>query len=281
MLGCRYVGDDFIDFFDNLVLDTIEKFSLFDKNSRIAVACSGGKDSMVLLYVLKKFGFDVSAIAVDEGIEGYRNLTLEFLSKFCKSNDINLFTKSFKDFSGVTMDDFIKLSDTSPCRVCGVWRRYLMGKCSSDFDVVSTGHNLDDEAQSIIMNVVKSNFDIIGRNGVISKKLSKGSFPIKVKPLYFCFEKEVASYAFLNGLMTKFNECPNFDGSFRNFIMTSLNDLEAEAKGFKESLVSCFQKYNFESKEENYGECGICGEVSLQTICKSCSFIEQFSKKAK
>lgn len=267
-------SEHFCEFFENSVKSTIEKFQMFSKKDKLAIACSGGKDSMVLLYLLNKMKFNITAIAVDEGIESYRIFTLKFLENFCKKNKIPLKIASFKDFSGFSMDEVIKKSKTSPCRICGTWRRYLLGKLSKDFDVLITGHNLDDEAQSLLMNVINCNFSLMSRLGPVSSKSKKSNFPIKVKPFYFSFEKEIASYAFLKGLMTKFNECPNFEGSFRNFIMDCINELEKDVKGFKENFVLAFLNEKFQETENLGSLCSSCGELSSKKTCSSCSFIE-------
>ena len=267
-------SEHFCESFEKLVESTIEKFQMFTKQDKLAIACSGGKDSMSLLYLLNKLGFNITAIAIDEGIESYRVFTLKFLENFCKKNNIPLKVASFKDFSGLNMDEVVKKSKISPCRICGTWRRYLLGKSSKDFDVLVTGHNLDDEAQSLLMNIINCNVSLMPRLGPVSSKNSKSGFPIKVKPFYFCFEKEIASYAFLKDLMTKFNECPNFEGSFRSYMMDCINELEREERGFKENFITAFLNQDFEKTETETSFCSSCGEISSQKICSSCSFID-------
>ena len=85
-------------YFEKKVRKTIRIHKLIDKKDVVGCACSGGKDSMSTLYVLNKIlkpqNVKLMALAIDEGIEGYRNL--EFLKNFCKSNRIKLNTFSIK-----------------------------------------------------------------------------------------------------------------------------------------------------------------------------------------
>jgi len=253
---------------------TIQKFQMFTQKDKIAVACSGGKDSMTLLYILNKLKFNVTAIAIDEGIETYRTFTLKFLEQFCKKHNIPYKKNSFKNHTGLTMDEVIKKSKISPCRICGTWRRYLLGKTTKNYDVLATGHNLDDEAQTIIMNIINCNFNFMNRIGPTTHKNPKNNFPKKVKPPYFCHEKEIATYAYTKKILTKFNECPNFQGSFRNFITETINNLENKTKGFKKNLIQTFLKQKNPTTQPTTTNCTTCGEISSKKTCSSCTFIE-------
>ena len=145
-----------MDRFELHVKDTIRQFKLIKPGEKIGVAVSGGKDSTTLLYLLHKFyGADVTGIAIDEGIEGYRESTLEDLKKFCDEFKIRYEIYSFKELYGVTVDG-IK-GKMGSCMACGVLRRASLNSAARDFDKIATGHNLDDECQSIVMNLLKGN----------------------------------------------------------------------------------------------------------------------------
>src|SRR5512138_788799 len=83
-----YCGKHFLEYVEKKTADTIEKFRLIEPGENICVAVSGGKDSTSLLLILKKLGYNVEALAIDEGIEGYRNVTLDFLKDFCRQQGI-------------------------------------------------------------------------------------------------------------------------------------------------------------------------------------------------
>ena len=267
----------FIRYFEDKVRKTIKQFSLFDRKDKLAIAASGGKDSTALLYILHKLGYDVEALAINEGIHGYRDGTLEDLKKICEESKIKLRIISYKEYFGFTLDELLKQKKFAPCMACGILRRYLLNRASRDYDRLVTGHNLDDEAQSIMMNMMKSNVHLLARLGPKTGQLSDSKFTQRVKPLYLCSEREVATYAFIKGFPIKFTECPNASASFRASIRDFLNDLESKNQGTKIGLVRSFLKLMPSLKsmpvEKELDHCSGCGEPSSRPICSACSIV--------
>ena len=243
----------FISYFEEKVFKTINKFQLIGRNEKICVAVSGGKDSLTVLYLTKKYLEknnipinNISALAVDEGIDKYREKTLIDLKKFCAEHGVPLTIVSFEQELGKTLDEAYPIinKDTNkkPCNVCGVWRRYLLNKHAKRLgaDKVITGHNLDDEAQAIIMNIFKANTTLAARLGPISGVREHDLFIQRVKPLYFCAEKEVRLYALLKNFQIQFTECPYSKEGYRHQIQEMLNDFEQKYKGTKQGIVNYF-----------------------------------------
>ena len=279
-----YCKEHFCKYFEERVVNTIKNFKLIEKKDRVAVAASGGKDSLTVLSILHKYGYNVTAIAIDEGIKGYRDGTLDTLSKFCAKRDIPLEIASFKGFFGKSLDEILVKKNYRPCTVCGVFRRYLLNKSAKGFDVIATGHNMDDEAQAIFMNLIKGNVSLLKRQGPISGTSISKKFTRRVKPLYLCPEKEVMIYSFLFGLTTEFEECPNVNYAFRLRIRDMLNDLELQIPGCKKNLVNWFLDYKnkIKSKINVFDECcSVCGEPSHSNVCKACMFAEEIKEKNK
>ena len=271
----------FLHYFEENVKDTIKRYKLLNKKERIVIGCSGGKDSTSLLYLLHKWGYDVTALAIDEGIAGYRDATLDSLKKFCKDNHILLRIYSYKNHFGLSLDDaLLKIPNTTPCRVCGVWRRYLLNKHAASFDKLATGHNLDDEAQSIFMNLIKGNVSVAARIGPSTGVVKDKKFTPRVKPFYFCTEKEVAAYSFLMQFPVDFSECPNAAGRFRAEVRTLLNEFELKYPGSKRRLVENFLTQLPALKEQatkTMHTCIRCSAASSKEVCNACLFAEQIS----
>ncbi|MBI2133210.1 TIGR00269 family protein [Candidatus Woesearchaeota archaeon] len=263
--------------FEAKVRKTIRRFGLFCRDDRLVVACSGGKDSTVVLSILGKFGYDVEALAVDEGIKGYRDSTLEDISDFCKDSGVPLRVVSFKEEFGLSLDRIARKKGIRPCAACGVLRRYLINKFARGYDAAVTGHNLDDEAQSIIMNIMKSNVHLLPRLGPKTGHVFDSKFTNRVKPLYLCPEKEVAAYAFRKKLKIRFTECPYSGSSYRAAVRDFLNGLEAEHPGTKLGIISSFLKLMPAlrklpiSKQLNY--CSCCGEPAGRSVCSACCIV--------
>ena len=268
---CR---EHFIEYFEDKVKLAIKRFKLLKKTDKVAVAVSGGKDSMSVLTILTNLGYDVTVITIDEGIHGYREKTLDNVRQFCKTNNIKLNVYSFKEEYGKPLDTMSFKG--SPCSICGVLRRDILNNYSKGFDVLATGHNMDDEAQAVIMNLLKNNLDILPRLGPISGvKISK-KFTKRVKPLYLCSEKEVALYSKLKKVKPYSCCCPNKQFSFRLRILRLLDNLEVTNPNIKNNIINWFLKYKKSVKGNNndINTCVYCGNPSSKDICKKCVIVQ-------
>lgn len=279
----------FINYFEDKVFKTINKYQLIGRNEKLCVAVSGGKDSLTVLYLTKKYleknnlpRENLFALAIDEGIDQYREKTLIDLKKFCTEHAVPLTIVSFQQELGKTLDKAYPIinKDTNkrPCNVCGVWRRYLLNKHAKKLgaDKVITGHNLDDEAQAIIMNMFKANTTLAARLGPISGVQEHDLFIQRVKPLYFCAEKEVRLYALLQNFQIQFAECPYSKEGYRHHIQEMLNDFEQQYRGTKQGIVNSFLAMlpllqNQEKKGlPSIQQCSKCQEASNKDVCNAC-----------
>ena len=281
----------FIKYFERKAIKTINKYKLIDENDRIVVAVSGGKDSLSVLHLLDRYSkkrnnkVSLTALLIDEGIKGYRDISVRDAKKFCKNKGIKLHIVSYKEETGKSLDVMKKQNKgTIACSMCGVLRRYLLNKNSRNLKAtkLATGHNLDDEAQSIIMNQLRNNIALSARLGPKTGIKKDHRFVPRIKPFYFLTEKEVATYAYLHGLVSKFNECPYSVESNRFEIRDMLNDLEAKYPGTKHSIVASFieilpllkKKY----KDQEISTCKECGEPTSSKTCSACGVKEKISK---
>lgn len=278
----------FITYFEDKVFKTINKFQLIERNDKICVATSGGKDSLTVLYLTQKYlqkynipTTELFALAVDEGIKNYREKTLDDLGEFCTEYHVPLHVVSNKEEFGATLDEAYpkinKDTNKKPCNICGVWRRYLLNKYARKLGAtkIITGHNLDDEAQVIVMNMFKANTTLAGRIGPKSGIEEHDSFVQRVKPLYLCSEKEVRLYTFLKGWSIQFVECPYSYTGFRHDVQEMLNDMEHKYPGTKQGIINSFLSLMPLLKEAEKGvnsikACVSCGEPANQEVCNAC-----------
>jgi uncharacterized protein (TIGR00269 family) len=272
-------------YFEEKVMRTIRKYDLLGYGEKILVACSGGKDSTVLLNFLwnlvKKKRESLAAIAVDEGIAGYRDVKLKGLVKFCEEREIPLHVYSFKEYYGFTLDEAVKISKDNnlgfkPCYICGVLRRNLINNVARElgFSKVATGHNLDDEAQTILMNYLRGNPSLLARLGPKTGVVSDESFVQRVKPFYFCTEKEDTIYSLVNSIEVDFVQCPYHVENYRLEIRDFLNRLESIIPGVKHSLVNNFLKIlpllKRDFSASKIRRCEVCGNPSARNVCRAC-----------
>lgn len=288
----------FLSYFEEKVFKTTNKYNLIQRDDKICVATSGGKDSLTVLYLTKKFleknnipSDTLFALAVDEGIHDYREKTLVDLCKFCTEQAIKLEIVSYKSEFGHTLNEAYpvinKGTNKKPCNICGVWRRYSLNKYARKLGAtkVVTGHNLDDEAQAIIMNLFKANTALAAHLGPISGVQEHNLFVPRVKPLYLCPEKEVKLYTILKGFQVQFAECPYTKEGYRSQIQDMLNEFEAKYKGTKQGIVNSFldmlpalkereMKNSEREGTRSIQECTNCGEPAHADVCNACTFTE-------
>ncbi len=291
--GTHYCKFHFIKYFENKVQRTIRRFKLINKKDVVAVAVSGGKDSIAVLYNVanycKKHNIKFFALNIDEGIKDYRDHTIEDMKTFCKDHNINYKIISFKEIYGQTLDEMLKKAKKlrlKPCRICGILRRNLLNQGAKKFNATKlvTGHNIDDEAQSLLMNLFLGNMKHNASLGLITGLNNNEKFVSRIKPLYFITEKETRLYCFLKGFKVEFNECPYITDSFRAKVRDKLNELETERQGIKHSIVNSFLeihellKNNYKNKKE-FHYCKICGEPSSKDICNTCELIQILNTK--
>ena len=186
---------------------------------------------------------------------------------------------SYKKEFGKSLTEMLKTKKINACALCGVLRRYMLNKYARKYGAtkLATGHNLDDEAQSILMNNFKGNMSFIAKLGPKTGFLMHEKFVPRIKPLYFMTEKETATYCKLRNLPVNFIECPNHKDSFRDKITEMLNNFEAKMPGTKQAIVNSLleilpdlkKKY----KELKIGTCKKCKEPAAQEYCKVCKML--------
>lgn len=269
---------------DRRVKREIRKQIDVERGDKIAVAVSGGKDSMVALKMLSSVfngvnGVEVHAITIDEGIEGYRPPSIDIVRRFCEQNDVVFHLRSFSEL-GVTMDAIAPVSgSSSPCTYCGVFRRMLMNEEAREIGAryLATGHNLDDAAQSIMMNFVRGDVERLARMAP-HKHVQPGLIP-RFMPLREIPEKETLLYALVSGMEFWDGVCPYWEAALRNQYRSIVDDLEDRSPGARFGILSSFDQIRpmFWSNmpQSNLHPCPRCGEPTVGDSCKSCQLLDK------
>ncbi len=288
---------EFIQYFEKKVLKTIKKYKLINRNEKLCVAASGGKDSTAVLYLVKKYFLkhdipleNLFALVIDEGIELHRNESLKNLDKFCQDENITLIRANVKENFQTNIDESaekIRKLGRKPCMVCGIWRRYLLNKYArlNGAKRLATGHNMDDEAQAIMMNQFKANIALTANLGPISGRQDHSHFVRRIKPLYFCTNDEVEMYCKVKGWELDFCDCLYSQEGYRSQIKKMLNEFENKYPGTKHGIVKSFLSILPLLKEKaktEIGEiqkCEKCGEPANNKVCKACELQKDILEK--
>ncbi len=254
---------------------------MIQNDELVAVAVSGGKDSLALLNIMNKMAanhnFRIKAITIDEGIPGYRDEALEIVEKFCKNLNVDLKVYSYKELFDLSLDEALDLRENekiSSCSICGTLRRRAMEYAAKDIcaNVIATGHNLDDTLQTFIINMLSGDISKVGW----MDPDTTGNSLRKIKPFCEIYESEIVFYAFTNDIPFQSEPCPHMNEGIRTEIRVFLNSLEKQHSGIKNNLYQSIIKVSQSVKGSNQKQkriCVKCGSECTGTICSVCNMV--------
>ena len=259
---------------------TVSKYKMIGPGDRVAVAVSGGKDSLALLKVLSELyrhrRNQIVAISVDEGVAGYRDEALEHARSVIGELGIEHTVVSYKEMFGFSLDEALDWKDdrdVSSCSFCGVFRRRAIDEVAATVraSVVATAHNLDDCVQTFMMNLMHGD---VARLGWIDPSYAGVSFPIRrVKPFMEIYEEEVALYAYQTGVPFQSVSCPYMHEGLRSEVRDYLNMMESNHPGIKNVLLrsglDVISRYAHSSDKRSV-PCSACGNPSSNGLCNVC-----------
>ena len=224
---------------------TISRYGMLRHGEKVGVAVSGGKDSLSLLHVLHALNgtkrYELVVLTVDEGVEGYREESIEHSAALTKELGLEHVVVSYKELYGFDLDHALAWKDereVSSCSMCGVFRRRAIDEAAvrAGVNVIATAHNLDDYVQTFMMNLMHGDVE---RLGWTDPRVVDTDFPLhRVKPFMEIYEEEVALYAHLSGLPFQSASCPYMHEGLRSEVRDYLNELEAKHPGMKNVLLS-------------------------------------------
>ncbi len=286
--GTHLCKNHFIQYFERRVKKDIKKQGKTSSPARLGIALSGGKDSVITLHLINEIfgireGIEILAFSVDEGIKGYREGSIKIAKKNCEALSIPHYTVSFTDEIGLPLDEILKNKnkEIGACGYCGVFRRFCLNRIAKSLDVsqLITGHNLDDMAQSILMNFVNADTEKLARLGPHTK-IQPGLIP-RIMPLRTIPEKENALYAILQGIVYHDGVCPYSEGALRGIFQDIIYELEDRNPGTRHSIFKSYDNIK-ELLIDKYPptmlrKCQICKEPTTQTHCKTCELRKKLS----
>lgn len=302
MLACSACGSDkvlyarkhegralcagcFAEDLEEKVRRTIVRYHMLEPFDHVAVGVSGGKDSLTLLTVLSKLekrfpNAKLMAVTVDEGIDGYRDEALEIARKHCERLGIRQVTVSFRELFGTTTDEIARTKrELTPCSYCGVLRRKAINRAATMVGVskIATAHNLDDEAQTILLNLLHGDISRLVRNSPVLRD-PRGKFITRIKPLAGIPEKEIVLYAYSQGFEFQSTPCPHGADALRSDIRVILNRLDEKHPGMKFTAYRTGEKLRelldgvLPVAELN--ACERCGDPTPHTLCEGCRLLQ-------
>jgi uncharacterized protein (TIGR00269 family) len=269
---------------------------MFSTDDRILVAVSGGKDSLTLWEILLKLGYRADALYVDLGIPGYSGRSKEKVEQFAREVaepcGAQLTIHTVEEDAGAGIKELANLIKRPTCSACGTIKRYQFNRVAwqHHYDVMATGHNLDDEAARLLGNVLQWQEAYLQKQSP-SLPASVEGFAKNVKPLYRMTEREIAAYAVVNRIDYLVEECPMAKGAKMLVYKDALNRLEAESPGTKQRFY-----WGFLDKQEKAASmspsmsdldqttlhpCIVCSQPTTAGTCSFCRMMARAKTPAK
>ncbi len=263
------------------------------EDDRILVGISGGKDSATLLDVLYKIErefprSEIIPVTIDEGIAGYRDRALDAARTLAARLDLKLEIRTFQKMFGYTLDKIVRhREDTAmgACSYCGVLRRRALNEVALELkvDVVATGHNLDDEAQTVLMNILRGDGLRIVRTTRLRENSFEGFIP-RIKPLRELTERDIVAYAHCRELPYHDAPCPYADEAYRNDLRMFLNQMEHKRPGTLLGIVRSAETISHTVRSGirtiKNQTCIRCGApTTTSQLCKACMMIDEIRSK--
>ena len=270
---------------ESKVAKTISKYSMIEYSDKVAVGVSGGKDSLSLLYILKMLfdqhpnnGNELVAITIDEGINGYRDESLQIVKDFCAQLRIESKILSYESLFGIDMDQAMVQRSSqkmSSCSMCGTFRRRAIDIAAEtvEADIVATAHNMDDQLQTFMINLLAGDVERIGWIYPEPVQYTQAGMK-KVKPFVEIYEYEIAFYALQRGIPFQSEDCPYMNESIRTDLREFFNRLERDHPGIKynayRSMTKISKVLRSSIPPSETKKCSRCGRVSTGDICSVC-----------
>jgi uncharacterized protein (TIGR00269 family) len=272
------------EWFRNQVERAVTHDRMFGRDERVLVAVSGGKDSLALWHVLARLGYQADGMYIRLGIAEYSRRSQAKSEAFAEKHGLVLHQVDLEGSEGFTVPQLRDARSGKPCAACGTVKRYHFNKLAADlgYEVVATGHNLDDEAATLFGNVMHWQVDYLGRQGPVLGS-THPRLVRKVKPLYRLAERESAAYSIIERIDYILEECPMAKGAKSLQYKDLLNTLEESQPGAKQQFLMGFLR----NKDALRGvgeavqlrECARCGQPTTAEVCAYCRMSDRGRRK--
>jgi tRNA-5-methyluridine54 2-sulfurtransferase len=260
----------------------IADHAMLSPDDRILVAVSGGKDSLAVWDILLDLGYRADGLYIGLGIGEYSDESGDYARRFADQRGLLLRTIDLRDDYGYDVPTAAKVTRRVPCSACGLSKRHLFDEAARQggYDVVVTGHNLDDEAAVLFGNALRWDVEYLARQLPVLP--ARAGFPRKVKPLVRLTEREMAAWCIVRGIDYQVEECPMAVGNKHLAYKGALNAIERDSPGSKAAFYLNFIERMAPllasldvAGADGLQACSVCGSPTPGDTCAFCRLQER------
>jgi uncharacterized protein (TIGR00269 family) len=279
--NAHFCAEHFLELCRRQVAKAIEQFDMFRPDDRILVAVSGGKDSLAVWDLLSELGYAADGLYVGLGIGDYSDASAAHARACAADRGWRLIEVDLRDQYGYDIPTAAAATRRVPCSSCGTSKRHLFDQAAVEggYDVLVTGHNLDDEAAVLFGNTLRWDVEYLARQWPVLA--ARPGFPKKVKPLVRLTERETAAWCIVRGIDYLVDECPMAAGNKHLAYKAALNAIEEASPGSKANFYLNFVDNmapllaGREMAEGTVlGACSNCGAPTTGSLCAFCHLVE-------
>lgn len=292
--NAKFCAHHFLELCRRQVVKAIDGFGMLRRDDRILVAVSGGKDSLAAWDLLVELGYQADGLYVGLGIGDYSDVSGRYARDHAAARGAHLLEVDLTSEYGYDIPTGARAARRTPCSACGLSKRHLFDRAAIDggYDVLVTGHNLDDEAAVLFGNVLRWQTEYLGRQRPVLP--ARNGFPRKVKPLVRLSERETAAYCIVNGIDYLVDECPMSAGNKHLGYKEALNEIEVRSPGSKADFYFSFLRRGVDRFADGDGDepsgddgtpveidrvdlrpCARCGSPTSTEVCAFCRLLDR------
>jgi len=278
--NANFCGEHFLKLCRDQVAKAIHEFDMLQPTDRVLVAVSGGKDSLALWDILHLLGYEVDGFYIALGIGDYSKESRRFAREFADERGLDLVVDDLQIDHGFDIPNGSRAANRTPCSACGLSKRHLFDEAArrGAYDVVVTGHNLDDEAAVLMGNTLHWQTEYLGRQAPVLP--AHDGFPRKAKPLIRLTERETAAYCVIRGIDYIVDECPMAAGNRHLSYKAALAEIEVASPGAKNAFYFGFLQRAagrfadaVEDPDAPLRPCSQCGAPCSSEVCAFCRLV--------
>jgi len=280
--NANFCAEHFQELCKRQVVKAIKDHDMLRPEDKILVAVSGGKDSLAVWDLLVELGYQADGLYIGLGIGDYSDESKVYAQQFADARGLHLRTILLRDDYGFDVPTAARATKRVPCSACGLTKRHLFDSAALEggYDVVVTGHNLDDEAAVLFGNTLRWDVEYLARQLPVLP--ARDGFPKKVKPLVRLTEREMAAWCVVRGIDYIVEECPMALGNKHLGYKDALNAMEAQSPGAKAAFYLGFLERmspllapTSAAAAGDLRSCERCGSPTTGDLCAFCRLVEK------
>ena len=284
--NAAFCDEHFVHHCREQVRRAVKEHQMLREGDRVLVAVSGGKDSLALWDLLADLGYDADGLYLGLGIGEYSDRSAEAARAYADERGRKLHEVDLSSDYGYDIPGAAAATHRAPCGACGLSKRHLFNTVAIErgYNVVATGHNLDDEAAVLLGNVMRWETGYLGRQHPVLPEAP--GFVRKVKPLIRLGEREMAAYCVLRGIEYIVEECPMAEGNRHLAYKEALNSLEQRSPGAKANFLFSFLERGHErfaadaeTERRDLTPCTVCGSPTTGEVCAFCRMSDRVRRQ--